>query len=133
MGLDAVKLKLSQHEIVYGDASNGQWTLVRNVMNITTHTGEGEMDYVPTDWQSIITTLTFKRKSAYYVINILVPCHSIGALMMLVFVIPLESGEKVSFGITVLLAFSVFQVVIAGNMPKTSDSTAILGKFFILL
>ena len=34
---------------------------------------------------------------------------------------PCDAGEKVSLGITILLAFSVFQLVIAESTPKTSD------------
>ncbi len=37
------------------------------------------------------------------------------------FWMPCDAGEKVSLGITVLLAFSVFQLVIAESTPKTSD------------
>ena len=50
----------------------------------------------------------------------------IAALMM--FWLPADSGEKVSLGVTVLLAFSVFQLVLADNSPKTSDYFPILSE-----
>ena len=37
-------------------------------------------------------------------------------------------GEKIGMGITILLAFSVFQLLIASEIPKTSESTPMLGE-----
>ncbi len=51
---------------------------------------------------------------------------SLGAL---VFFIPVSSGEKVTFGMSVLLAFSVFQLVIEENLPKTSRFMPRIGEF----
>ena len=44
------------------------------------------------------------------------------------FFIPAESGEKVSFGMNVLLAFAVFLLMIAENMPETSLHLPYIGK-----
>ena len=54
-------------------------------------------------------------------------------LMELMFLLPPEAGEKVSLGITVLLAFTVFQLVIGDSMPKTSEYLPILGMYNINL
>ena len=68
------------------------------------------------------------RKSNYYVLNLIVPCMLIIIVALGVFWLPAESGEKVSLGITVLLAFSVFQIVLADSIPATSDYTPVLSK-----
>jgi nicotinic acetylcholine receptor len=39
-----------------------------------------------------------------------------------------DSGEKVTLGLTVLLAFSVFMLLIAENMPATSNFVPLIGK-----
>jgi len=49
-------------------------------------------------------------------------------LMLLVFWLPPESGEKISLQITVLLSFTIFQLVIRSNMPQTSDFVPIMDK-----
>ena len=41
---------------------------------------------------------------------------------------PPEGGEKVALGLTVLLAFSVFMLLIAENMPATSFYVPLIGK-----
>ena len=67
--------------------------------------------------------LYLRRKVSYYVVNIIFPAIYVMIISLAVFWLPPASGEKVSLGITVLLAFSVFQLVIMDNTPRTSDFT----------
>ena len=73
-------------------------------------------------------TIYMRRKPLYYVMNIMLPCLMLSLLDLLVFCLPPESGEKVSLGITVLLSFSVFLLVIADNVPQTSETAPLLGE-----
>ena len=68
------------------------------------------------------------RKSTYYVVNVVAPCMLLSALALLVFLLPPDSGEKVTLGITVLLSFTVFLLLVAENVPKTSECVPLLGK-----
>ncbi|CAD5122172.1 DgyrCDS10618 [Dimorphilus gyrociliatus] len=67
-----------------------------------------------------------KRRTSYHMINIIVPCVVISILAALGFLIPSEAGEKISYGITVLLSFTVFQLKLADSIPESSLSTPIL-------
>ena len=49
-------------------------------------------------------------------------------LTCLTFYLPIESGEKVSLGLAVLLSFSVFMLLIAEAMPATSEFIPLIGK-----
>ena len=49
---------------------------------------------------------------------------------MLVFVLPPESGEKVSLALTAVLAMTMFQLVIAESIPPTSEVVPLIGKSF---
>ena len=40
-----------------------------------------------------------------------------------------DSGEKVTLGLTVLLAFSVFMLLIAESMPATSSFVPLIGIY----
>ncbi|CAD5111796.1 DgyrCDS1070 [Dimorphilus gyrociliatus] len=73
-------------------------------------------------------TLFLRRKPMFYLINIITPCMTMSLLALLVFYLPPDSGEKVSLGITVLLSFSVFLLLVAENVPKTSEFIPLLGK-----
>ena len=77
--------------------------------------------------------LHLSRKSAYYGLNILAPCIMIVALALLMFWLPADSGEKVSLGITILLAFSVFQLVLADRSPTTSDFFPVLCEYSLII
>ena len=77
--------------------------------------------------------LHMQRKPRYYLVNILLPCFFLTSIALLVFWLPPEAGEKVSLGVTVLLSFSVFQLVIANSTPENSDSTPLLGRRYKLI
>ena len=47
----------------------------------------------------------------------------------LVFCLPPESGEKVSLGVTVLLAMTVYQLLIAETIPPTSEVIPLIGGY----
>jgi len=46
----------------------------------------------------------------------------------MVFLLPADSGEKVSLGVSILVAISVFLLLVANNVPDTSDSVPLLGQ-----
>ena len=77
----------------------------------------------------IAFTVTWQRKPLYYLVNIMMPCIFLLSIALLVFWLPPDAGEKVSLSVTVLLAFSVFQVVIAANTPKNSEKIPVLSKY----
>ena len=49
-------------------------------------------------------------------------------LVMIAFCLPPDAGEKISLGISVLLAFTVFLLMVAENVPRTSLHIPIMGK-----
>ena len=69
-----------------------------------------------------------QRRTLYYTYNVIIPCVMLSSLTLLVFWMSADSGEKVSLGLTVLLAFSVFMLLIAENMPATSNFVPLIGK-----
>ena len=66
------------------------------------------------------------RKVRYFLINIIAPAVCVISISLTVFCLPPDSGEKVSLAVTVLLAFSVFQLIIMENTPRTSDFTPVM-------
>ena len=52
----------------------------------------------------------------------------LSVLTLLTFWLPPTSGEKVSLGLSVFLAFSMFMLLIAEEVPATSESVPLIGK-----
>ncbi|KAI0214765.1 Acetylcholine receptor subunit beta, partial [Lamellibrachia satsuma] len=77
--------------------------------------------------------LHLQRKPRYYLINVVAPCVLMSLLAMLVFYLPPDSGEKVSLGITVLLSFSVFLLLVADNVPKTSEDVPLIAIYLTMV
>nr|XP_015196630.1 PREDICTED: neuronal acetylcholine receptor subunit alpha-10 isoform X2 [Lepisosteus oculatus]XP_015196631.1 PREDICTED: neuronal acetylcholine receptor subunit alpha-10 isoform X2 [Lepisosteus oculatus] len=81
-------------------------------------------------YPDVTYTLNLKRRASFYVFNLLIPCVMISFLAPLGFYLPADSGEKVSLGVTVLLALTVFQLLVAESMPP-SENVPLIGKYYI--
>lgn len=73
--------------------------------------------------------IVMRRRTLYYLFNIIFPCLWLTILSLLGFWLPPDSGEKITLGITVLLAFSVFMLLIAESMPATSEFVPLIGEY----
>ncbi|XP_039708028.1 CHRNA7-FAM7A fusion protein-like [Pteropus medius] len=107
-----------------GYITNGEWDL----MGVPGKRSENFYECCQEPYPDVTFTVTIRRRTLYYGLNLLVPCVLISALALLVFLLPADSGEKISLGITVLLSLTVFMLLVAEIMPATSDSVPLIGK-----
>lgn len=63
----------------------------------------------------------------------LAPILLLSVLNPLVFILPVDSGERVSFAVTIFLSFAVFLTLINDNMPKSSEPMAAISYFLIVI
>ena len=73
---------------------------------------------------------TIRRKPNYYVLNIILPTFATATLIILTLLVPWNSGERISFAVTVLLSIIVFLLIVSENLPKT-DSKPLLSLMII--
>ncbi|XP_070256404.1 neuronal acetylcholine receptor subunit beta-4 [Myotis yumanensis] len=87
----------------------------------------------PRDPRYVDVTYDFiiRRKPLFYTINILVPCVLITSLAILVFYLPSDCGEKMTLCISVLLALTVFLLLISKIVPPTSLDVPLIGKYLM--
>jgi len=76
----------------------------------------------------ITYTIVLRRKPMFFTYNLVFPCVLLMGIGILVFFLPPESGEKVSLSVTVLLAMTVYQLLIAETIPATSEVIPLIGK-----
>ena len=76
----------------------------------------------------LLFSLHIRRRTLYYKFNIIAPCIMLSVLTLLTFWLPPTSGEKISLGLSVFLAFSMFMLLIAEEVPATSESVPLIGE-----
>ncbi|XP_035677920.1 neuronal acetylcholine receptor subunit alpha-10-like [Branchiostoma floridae] len=84
----------------------------------------------PHPFVTILIILQLERRSFFYMFNMVLPCAILMILNVLGFYIPPDSGERLGFFMTILLALVVFLQVLSGSLPKTSTTVPQLGLFF---
>lgn len=106
---------------------NGEWNLIAMPAQLN----KVYYNCCPYPYYDVTLYLIIQRKPLYYVFNLILPCALISTLTLIKFFLPPESGEKVGLGITVLLAMTVFLLLVAETLPATSDDVPLLGQYFI--
>ena len=100
---------------------NGEWSIMRTVANVTV-----ENNFI-TFW------FTLKRKSLFHTVNVLLPVAFMSLITLFTFLIPVESGERVSYSITCLLAIAVFLTLVSDNLPKTSNPMSVMCYYLMIM
>ncbi|KAG7473437.1 hypothetical protein MATL_G00095910 [Megalops atlanticus] len=93
----------------------------------------GRRTISPLDPTYVDVTYDFiiKRKPLFYTINLIIPCILITSLAILVFYLPSDCGEKMTLCISVLLALTVFLLLISKIVPPTSLDVPLIGKYLM--
>uniref|UniRef100_A0A669Q0V1 Cholinergic receptor nicotinic delta subunit n=1 Tax=Phasianus colchicus TaxID=9054 RepID=A0A669Q0V1_PHACC len=118
------------HAVPRVPTENGEWEIIHRPARKNIHPS------YPTEsseHQDITFYLIIKRKPLFYVINIVTPCVLIAFMAILVFYLPADSGEKMTLVISVLLAQSVFLLLISQRLPATSHAIPLIGKYLLFI
>ncbi|XP_066270261.1 neuronal acetylcholine receptor subunit alpha-10-like [Branchiostoma lanceolatum] len=105
---------------------NGIWTVIdlpaqRNVVTY----GASDVPYPDVTFHVVI-----QRQSMYYIFFIFFPSILIVVISLMSFMIPPESGEKLSLSSTMLLTLVVYMQLVNATLPTTSRYIPLVGRFF---
>ncbi|TNM93140.1 cholinergic receptor, nicotinic, alpha 11 [Takifugu rubripes] len=124
---DGWLLDLQMNEAdISGYMANGEWDLI----GVPGTRNEVFYDCCKEPYPAVTFVVAIRRRTLYYALNLLIPCVLLSSMTLLIFVLPADSGEKISLGITVLLSLTVFMLLVAEIMPATSDSVPLIGQYF---
>ena len=84
----------------------------------------------PEEFSSITYKFTMDRLPDFYFLYIILPMIALSFLFLLVFFVPPHTGERMSFGISVLLSLTVYMLVVAEKVPENSNTRSMLGTSF---
>ena len=109
--------------------SNGQWYLV------SVKSQKNTMYYSCCEHPFVDITFTvhIRRRSLFYVYNLILPCILLATLTTFSFSFPPGSGERIALVITILLGLTVYMLIFTENIPQTSEVVPLIGKFFMVV
>lgn len=125
VGYEVVLLPIDSTVNTDSFTESGEWSLVSTSVNRVAG------DIYRSD--EIHFNFILKRKPSFLVINVILPIIFMAVINLLVFVLPAESGERVSYSVTVLLALAVFMTLVGDNLPKTSEPMSVLSYYLMCL
>ncbi|XP_060581266.1 acetylcholine receptor subunit delta-like [Ruditapes philippinarum] len=120
---DEVEINMGSRGVELEDyVENSAWELTGTSAR-ETNTGEA----------AVFFTLKLKRKSGFYILNVIMPVVLLSILSVFTFVLPITSGERASYAVTVFLSLAVFLTIIAAELPKNSENTSVLAVYLMLI
>lgn len=103
---------------------SGEWDIVS--LPARKNEDPNDITYLDISYDFVI-----KRKPLFYTINLIIPCVLITSLAILVFYLPSDCGEKMTLCISVLLALTVFLLLISKIVPPTSLAVPLIGQSYV--
>ena len=106
---------------------NSEWELVDaklRIKPVKTHTWNAS---------GVFVEFAIARRPISAIISVIIPVALLSVLNISVFLIPVESGEKISYGITVYLALCFVFYMVGDSLPESSDKTPAVSIYIFVL
>ena len=104
--------------------ANSDWVLIENSTSV---------ELIETYIYSYNVKISLKREPTYYAVVILIPTMVFCLLNPVVFLLPVESGERVSMAMTMLLSYAIFLTLVTNSIPATSNPMCFLLIMMIVI
>ncbi|WAR09698.1 ACHE-like protein, partial [Mya arenaria] len=111
-------------------SENGEWELIET-SNTSESAGRSKSESFTYD--RLYFTMKLRRRPLYHILNTIFPVILMSCLIVFVFKLPPESGERIGMSLTVLLAYAVYLTLITDNIPQTSLSATTYLTIILML
>ncbi|XP_028397906.1 neuronal acetylcholine receptor subunit alpha-7-like [Dendronephthya gigantea] len=105
---------------------HGEWTL----LGTSALQKSVEYSYSDEEYSTVRFYFYLRRQTLYYMMNFIVPCVLIAVLTVPVLLLPPESQERQSYGVTVLLSFTILIMMLQEKVPPTSKVYPMIGVYY---
>ncbi|XP_067933361.1 acetylcholine receptor subunit beta-like 2 [Watersipora subatra] len=106
-------------------------SFIWDVMSVPARRNEVQYPCCIDIFPDVTFNVTIRRKTLFYTVNLIIPCVAISFLTVLVFYLPSDSGEKITLCISILLALTVFFLLLSELIPPTSLVIPLIGKYLL--
>ncbi|KAL5005229.1 hypothetical protein ScPMuIL_018685 [Solemya velum] len=113
-----------------GDLSSADENVEWELLGLPNERHEIKYSCCPELYPDTTFYVKLKRKSRFYVMQLILPYIVTSTIGLLAYALPSESGEKVSLGVTVLLALTVFMLILGDTLPPSSETTPLIAVYF---
>ncbi|XP_063166998.1 5-hydroxytryptamine receptor 3A-like [Candoia aspera] len=107
--------------------NQGEWELL-HVLSQFQEFSVGNSDY----YAEMKFCVVIRRRPLFYAVSLLLPSIFLMVMDIVGFYLPPDSGERVSFKITLLLGYSVFLIIVSDTLPATAIGTPLIGIYFVV-
>ncbi|VDI29218.1 Hypothetical predicted protein, partial [Mytilus galloprovincialis] len=101
---------------------HGEWKIISSTA----------MNLAESDKTKVRFTIVIQRKPLYTIMNYIMPILLLLILDIFTFKIPVGTGERIGYVITVWLAHAVFLTIISDSLPQTSESIPIVSIYIMI-
>lgn len=120
-----VQLLAKYDRIFFGYfTANSDWVVIENSASV---------EVIRNSVYSYKVNISLKREPTYYAVVILIPTMVFCLLNPMVFLLPVESGERVSLAMTMLLSYAIFLTLVTNSIPATSNPMCFLLIMLIVI
>ena len=108
---------------MYSFTENGQWEVTSTSSDL----------FAVDNLQLMHFRMDLKRRPGFYVKALIMPILIVSVLNCFVLIVPSNSGEKISFSITVFLSYMVLLTFTTDNLPRTSEYDPYIVEYIAIM
>ncbi|KAI0222209.1 hypothetical protein LSAT2_026536 [Lamellibrachia satsuma] len=123
--LELVTEQYQASRLLYDNNPNVEW----NLLGVPCKKYPKRFPCCKDTFDYIVYFVTMQRRPLYYLYHLAFPIAQLMAMGAFVFLMPPESGAKVSLSINIVLAMVVFIHVLMDSIPPTSEIISLFAKY----
>ena len=110
-----------------------EWAIINNYVSTEFTYEDGthsfELEDSANSYRIIRYNFTLQRTCISCILNVIVPIIILALLSLLTFFVPTESGEKLTYPMSIFLTLAVFLTIITISLPESVDGVSYISSF----